>query len=90
MFYIEITERLFYGLTRYLYHLNNETNELVEVKIKIDSNDEYDKLFLNDKIIEQMNVYSAYKNKNYRVSKVIILQDSSKSIPLKSLKLLLV
>jgi hypothetical protein len=90
LFYIEITERLFYGLTRYLSHLNNETNELVEVKIKIDSNDEYDKLFLNDKIIEQMNVYSAYKNKNYRVSKVIILQDSSKSIPLKSLKLLLV
>lgn len=81
LFYIKIPERLFYGLTRDLSHLDNQTNELVEVKIKIDRNDEYDKLFLNDKIIEQMNAHSAYRNKNYRVNKVIS-QDSSKSIPL--------
>ncbi|WP_445491475.1 DUF3800 domain-containing protein [Niallia sp. 03133] len=80
LFYIKIPERLFYGLTRDLSHIGNNT-DLVQVKIKIDSNDEYDKLFLNEKIIEQMNAHSAYRNKNYRVTKVIS-QDSKKSIPL--------
>ncbi|MGP7815714.1 DUF3800 domain-containing protein [Niallia sp. 01092] len=80
LFYIKIPERLFYGLTRDLSHIGNNS-DLVNVKIKIDSNDEYDKLFLNDKIIEQMNAHSAYRNKNYRVNKVIS-QDSEKSIPL--------
>lgn len=80
LFYIKIPERLFYGLTRDLSHIGNNIDP-VNVKIKIDSNDEYDKLFLNDKITEQMNAHSAYRNKNYRVNKVIS-QDSKKSIPL--------
>lgn len=79
LFYIKIPERLFYGATRDLPSLNDD--ELVDVKIKIDRNGEYDKLGLNEKIIEQMNAHSAYRNKNYRVNKVIS-QDSKKSIPL--------
>ncbi|RYG71626.1 hypothetical protein EU245_13565 [Lentibacillus lipolyticus] len=80
LFYIKIPERLFYGLTRDLSHLDYG-NQLVNVKIKIDQNDEYEKLRLNEKLIEQMNAHSAYRNKNYRVNKVIS-QDSRKSIPL--------
>jgi hypothetical protein len=80
LFYIKIPERLFYGLTRDLSHLQNG-NELVHVKIKIDKNDEYEKLGLNEKLIEQMNAHSAYRNKNYRVNNAIS-QDSKKSIPL--------
>ncbi|USK62440.1 DUF3800 domain-containing protein [Peribacillus asahii] len=80
LFYIKIPERLFYGLTRDLSHLEHK-GELINVKIKIDQNDEYDKIDLNEKIIEQMNAHSAYRNKNYRVDKVI-QQDSEKSLPL--------
>lgn len=81
LFYIKIPERLFYGMTRDLTHLGNVEDKTVNVKIKIDRNGEYDKLGLNEKIIEQMNAHSAYRNKNYRVNKVISL-DSEKSIPL--------
>jgi hypothetical protein len=80
LFYIKIPERLFYGLTRDLSHLQ-QGNQLVHVKIKIDKNDEYEKLSLNEKLVEQMNAHSAYRNKNYRVNKAIS-QDSKKSIPL--------
>ncbi|MGY3716918.1 DUF3800 domain-containing protein [Sutcliffiella cohnii] len=80
LFYIKIPERLFYGLTRDFSHLENG-EDLIDVKIKIDKNYEYDKIQLNKKLIEQMNAHSAYRNKNYRVRKVIS-QDSEKSIPL--------
>ena len=80
LFYIKIPERLFYGITRHLSFYVSET-ETVNVKIKIDCNDEYDNLDLNKKLIEQMNAHSVYRNKNYKVNKVIS-QDSKKSIPL--------
>lgn len=80
LFYIKIPERLFYGLTRDLSHLLQD-GHLVNVKIKIDNNEEYNKLNLNEKLIEQMNAHSAYRNKNYRVNKAFS-QDSKKSIPL--------
>lgn len=80
LFYIKIPERLFYGITRNLFSYVPK-DEVVNVKIKIDCNDEYDSLDLNKKLIEQMNAHSAYRNKNYRVNKVIS-QDSEKSIPL--------
>jgi hypothetical protein len=80
LFYIKIPERLFYGLTRDFSHLES-ADELINVKIKIDRNDEYEKIELNKKLIEQMNAHSAYRNKNYRVTKVIS-HDSKKSIPL--------
>ncbi|QGG47394.1 DUF3800 domain-containing protein [Heliorestis convoluta] len=80
LFYIKIPERLFYGIIRDLFS-NIPKGEAVNVKIKIDCNDEYDNLDLNNKLIEQMNAHSAYRNKNYRVNKVIS-QDSNKSIPL--------
>lgn len=79
LFYIKIPERLFYGMTRHLVRLLHEG--IIDVSIKIDRNNEYDKLDLNNKLIEQMNAHSAYRNKNYRVNKVIS-QDSEKSIPL--------
>lgn len=80
LFYIKIPERLFYGLTRDVSHLEN-LEQLVNVKIKIDLNYEYDKIDLNKKLIEQMNAHAAYRNKNYRVRKVVS-HDSEKSIPL--------
>lgn len=80
LFYIKIPERLFYGLTRDLM-CEVENKMFVPVKIKIDKNDEYDKLNLTEKLLEQMNAHSAYRNKNYRVIKVFT-QDSRKSIPL--------
>ena len=80
LFYIKIPERLFYGLTRNFSNLGS-SDELMNVKIKIDQNAEYDKIELNNKLIEQMNAHSAYRNKNYRVRKVLS-QDSKKSIPL--------
>jgi len=80
LFYIKIPERLFYGLTRDFTNLKN-IEELVNVKIKIDRNYEYEKIELNKKLIEQMNAHSAYRNKNYRLRKVIS-HDSEKSIPL--------
>ncbi|OKO93515.1 DUF3800 domain-containing protein [Geobacillus proteiniphilus] len=78
LFYIKIPERLFYGMTR---DLSSQESGMVRVKIKVDQNDEYDKLFLETKIIEQMNAHSAYRNKNYRVVNVLS-QNSVKSIPL--------
>lgn len=80
LFYIKIPERLFYGLTRDLSHLQHG-EEIVNVKIKIDNNNEYDKINLNEKLVEQMNAHSAYRNKNYRVNRAFS-QDSEKSIPL--------
>ncbi|MEK3992868.1 DUF3800 domain-containing protein [Robertmurraya sp. FSL R5-0851] len=80
LFYIKIPERLSYGLTRDLSHLDHAI-QLVQVKIKIDKNDEYDRIKLNEKLVEQMNAHSAYRNKNYRILKAIS-QDSKKSIPL--------
>lgn len=80
LFYIKIPERLFYGLTRDLSRLQHG-DEPVQVRIKIDKNDEYENLGLNEKLVEQMNAHSAYRNKNYRVNKAIS-QDSNKSIPL--------
>lgn len=82
LFYIKIPERLFYGITRDLAHVQDpQSGEYINVKIKIDKNDEYDSLDLNQKLIEQMNAHSAYRNKNYRVNKAFSL-DSKKSIPL--------
>ncbi|OIK04301.1 DUF3800 domain-containing protein [Bacillus sp. MUM 13] len=82
LFYIKIPERLFYGVTRGLSHIEDPKNEkYINVKIKIDKNDEYDEIKLHEKLIEQMNAHSAYRNKNYRVNKVFS-QDSKKSIPL--------
>ncbi|MBW7651704.1 DUF3800 domain-containing protein [Anoxybacillus sp. ST4] len=80
LFYIKIPERLFYGVTRNLSEFS-ENDEMIKVKIKVDQNDEYDEIFLGHKIIEQMNAHSAYRNKNYRVVRVMS-QDSAKSIPL--------
>lgn len=80
LFYIKIPERLFYGLTRDLPYLET-CEDRIDVKIKIDRNYEYDKIELNKKLIEQMNAHSAYRNKNYRINKVIS-HDSEKSIPL--------
>ncbi|WP_066188340.1 DUF3800 domain-containing protein [Gracilibacillus timonensis] len=80
LFYIKIPERLFYGLTRDLSDLTKD-DKLVSVKLKIDNNEEYEKLNLNEKLVEQMNAHAAYRNKNYRVMKSITL-DSKKSIPL--------
>jgi hypothetical protein len=80
LFYIKIPERLFYGLTRDLSHLQND-NQSVQVKIIIDENDEYKNIELNNKLVEQMNAHSAYRNKNYRVTKAIT-RNSKKSIPL--------
>ncbi|GLO68374.1 MULTISPECIES: DUF3800 domain-containing protein [Oceanobacillus] len=80
LFYIKIPERLFYGLTRDLSDFTKD-DELVSVKLKIDNNEEYEKLNLNEKLVEQMNAHAAYRNKNYRVMKSITL-DSQKSIPL--------
>ncbi|WP_430482955.1 DUF3800 domain-containing protein [Rossellomorea marisflavi] len=79
LFYIKIPERLFYGVTRNLSHL--ESKEKVNVQIVIDENDEYDKIDLNNKIIEQMNAHSAYRNKNYRIANVNT-KNSEDSIPL--------
>ncbi len=74
LFYVKIPERLFYGMTRKLK--NKET-----IKITIDENDEYEKLKLPEKIEEQMNAHSAYRNKGYKVDTVQQM-DSQASIPL--------
>lgn len=74
LFYVKIPERLFYGMTRYL--ASSET-----VKIVVDNNQEYDDLGVYDKLEEQMNAHSAYRNKGYRVDSVIP-KTSDESIPL--------
>ncbi|MFM9280609.1 hypothetical protein [Paenibacillus jiagnxiensis] len=74
LFYIKMPERLFYGVTR---HLSNP----VDIKIKIDRNDEYSSLKLYSKIKDQMNAHSVYRNKRYRITSVQS-QESHKSIPL--------
>lgn len=74
LFYEKIPERLFYGMTRDLD--SSET-----VKIFVDNNQEYDDLRVYDKLEEQMNAHSAYRNKGYRVDSVIP-QTSDESIPL--------
>lgn len=74
LFYVKIPERLFYGMTRYLN--NGET-----VKIFVDNNQEYSDLEVYNRLEEQMNAHSAYRNKGYRVD-TVIPQTSDDSIPL--------
>lgn len=68
LFYVKIPERLFYGMTRKL-----EKGD--QVLITIDENKEYESLSIEDKIKEQMNAHSAYRNKGYSV--VDVIQKSS-------------
>lgn len=75
LFYVKIPERLFYGLTRKL------DDDIKDVKIIVDDNSEYDTLNVYDKLQEQMNAHSAYRNKSYKVLSVKG-KDSKESIPL--------
>lgn len=59
-FYIKIPERLFYGMVR-------EISEELMIRIVVDDNEEYKKFNLYEKLVEQMNAHSAYRNKNYLV-----------------------
>jgi hypothetical protein len=63
LFYIKIPERLFYGITR-------ELTDQMDIEIRIDHNDEYDTLGLHEKIKEQMNAHSVYRNKRYKITSV--------------------
>ena len=63
LFYVKKPERLFYGVTRKL-----PSNQ--QIKIIIDQNSEYKKINLDEKIKEQMNAHSAYRNKAYKVTEV--------------------
>lgn len=74
LFYVKIPERLFYGVTRTLTRENN-------VQIVIDENSEYEKLRLEEKLREQMNAHSAYRNKKYMVRNVMQIT-SDNSIPI--------
>ena len=74
LFYIKIPERLFYGITR-------ELTDQVDIEIRIDHNDEYETLGLHEKIKEQMNAHSVYRNKRYKITSVES-QISHESIPL--------
>src|SRR5699024_10783300 len=49
--------------------------------IVIDENSEYEKLHLEEKLMEQMNAHSAYRNKGYNVGEVMQAA-SEKSIPI--------
>lgn len=74
LFYVKIPERLFYGMTR-----NLENGE--KVQIAVDENTEYESLCVYQKLEEQMNAHSAYRNKGYKVESVVPVP-SIKSIPL--------
>lgn len=74
LFYVKIPERLFYGITRSL-------TSGTDISLFVDANDEYDKLDLYNKLKEQMNAHSAYRNKCYKITEAISL-DSKESIPL--------
>lgn len=63
LFYVKIPERLFYGMTR-------DLTDGQHVQIIIDENSEYEKINLEEKLEEQMNAHSAYRNKGYKVDKV--------------------
>lgn len=81
LFYVKIPERLFYGMTRTLTKGNS-------VQIVIDKNSEYEKLELEKKLKEQMNAHSAYRNKGYRVEKVM-QADSKDNIPVQIIDVLM-
>lgn len=74
LFYVKIPERLFYGITR---DLDSGTH----INIYVDQNDEYEKMDLYNKLREQMNAHSAYRNKCYKILEAIPL-NSEESIPL--------
>lgn len=74
LFYTKIPERLFYGLTR-------DLDNLQDVRIKVDDATEYRTLAVYEKLKEQMNAHSAYRNKSYSVSSVLG-KNSKYSIPL--------
>lgn len=74
LFYVKIPERLFYGVTRDLENMN-------EIKITLDENDEYGLYAVEEKIAEQMNAHSLYRNKGYKIQK-IDQESSDKSVPL--------
>lgn len=74
LFYVKIPERLFYGVTRDLENMN-------EIKITLDENDEYGLYEVEEKIAEQMNAHSLYRNKGYKIQK-IDQESSDKSVPL--------
>lgn len=74
LFYTKIPERLFYGVTRNL-------NGIQDVRIKVDDATEYRTLKVYQKLKEQMNAHSAYRNKGYNVSSVLG-KKSNYSIPL--------
>ncbi|MGN7398061.1 DUF3800 domain-containing protein [Peribacillus frigoritolerans] len=74
LFYVKIPERLFYGVTR-----NLENGE--KVQIVVDENTEYESLSVYQKLEEQMNAHSAYRNKGYKVEWVKP-EPSVESIPL--------
>lgn len=74
LFYVKIPERLFYGITR---NLDAGTS----ISLYVDDNDEYVKLDLYGKLLEQMNAHSAYRNKCYKIEHAEP-QVSNESIPL--------
>jgi hypothetical protein len=74
LFYVKIPERLFYGITR-------DLKSSTDVEIFVDSSDEYEQLGLYEKLQEQMNAHSAYRNKCYKVHSATPL-DSKDSVPL--------
>ncbi|AYB41774.1 hypothetical protein D5F52_26855 (plasmid) [Brevibacillus laterosporus] len=81
LFYVKIPERLFYGMTRYL-------NNGDKVKIVVDDNQEYKDLDVYNKLEEQMNAHSAYRNKGYKVDSVVP-KTSDDSIPLQIIDVLM-
>ncbi|MGG4156876.1 MULTISPECIES: DUF3800 domain-containing protein [Bacteria] len=74
LFYVKIPERLFYGVTR-----NLKKGE--KIQIIVDENSEYQKFKVYEKIEEQMNAHSAYRNKGYKIDSVAP-ESSENSIPL--------
>lgn len=83
LFYVKIPERLFYGMTRDL-----ELPAGAEINIGLDYSTEYEQLKLSDKIKEQMNAHSVYRNKRYKISSVKSM-DSKTSIPLQMIDILM-
>lgn len=62
-FYVKIPERLFYGLVRHIEGVER-------LDIYMDDNTEYTTLGVYDKVKDQMNAHSLYRNKGYIVNEV--------------------
>lgn len=81
LFYVKIPERLFYSVTR---NFNNDE----KIQIVVDENQEYEDFNLYQKLEEQMNAHSAYRNKGYKVNSVTP-KSSNESIPLQIIDVLM-